>query len=77
MTTRLNPIPAPEDVAELKPLLALAKEDSFRALLEESLRRANDLARDGDPQTQIKPLDRVLYDALPWADTPWPTTVDE
>jgi len=68
MTIRFAPLPAPKDIPQLKPLLDHADEADFVALLEDSLKMADDKAKTD--------LDPALYAALPYADTAWPTTFD-
>lgn len=64
-------LPAPEDIPELAPLLAHAKDTDFVAQLLESLDLANTKAKDGG-------LDPGLYEALPLPGMKgWPTTFDE
>jgi phosphatidylserine decarboxylase precursor len=77
MVIHLSPLPSLEDVPQLKPLVELMQHADVRALLEASLRKAGDIALNGDPKNKIEPLNPDLYNALPWSDTPWPTTADE
>ena len=71
MSYVVKPIPAPEDVPELRLLLDHRDDESFIAMLEHSLKKANDLANDGG-------LDKKIYKALPLEGmTGWPTTFDE
>jgi phosphatidylserine decarboxylase len=59
----------PEDLPGLKPLLDHRADSDFVALLEESLRLADEGAR--------RDLDPGLYAALPFEDMEWPTTIDD
>lgn len=66
----LPPIPAPESVAALQPLLAHREDALFVAQLTESLNQANDIARKGG-------LARDLYEALPLEGmNGWPTSFE-
>ncbi len=67
----IEPIPEPESVAALKPLLDHKDDTDFVAQLLESLNKANDQAKAGG-------LDPALYEALPLKGmSGWPTTFDE
>ena len=71
MSFIVKPIPTPEEVPELKPLLDHKEDSTFIAQLLESLNKANDLAKDNG-------LDPQIYDALPLEGmNGWPTTFDE
>ena len=67
----IEPVPAPEDLPALKPLLDHKDDQEFVAQLLESLAKADDQAKDGG-------LDPALYDALPLEGMDgWPRTFDE
>lgn len=66
MAIRFAPLPVPEDIPQLRPLLDHGGDTEFVALLEESLRKANDAGKAG--------LDPGLYAALPYEDMEWPTS---
>ncbi len=67
----IEPIPAPESLPALKPLLDHKDDTVFVAQLLESLAKANDQAKNGG-------LDQALYKALPLKGMKgWPTTFDE
>jgi phosphatidylserine decarboxylase len=67
----LQPIPEPECVAALKPLLSHRTDAAFHAQLLESLKKAHDQAKNGG-------LNKALYEALPLEGmTGWPLTFDE
>ena len=64
-----EPIPEPADLPVLKPLFAHADDETFVALLLESLAKANECAQNGA-------LDGALYDALPLPGMDgWPLTL--
>ena len=67
----IEPIPEPESVTALKPLLDHRGDKEFVKQLLESLKKANDQAKEGG-------LDQALYEALPLKGmNGWPTTFDE
>lgn len=67
----IEPVPRPESLTALEPLLDHKDDQDFVAQLLESLNKANDQAKDGG-------LDQALYDALPLQGmNGWPTTFDE
>jgi phosphatidylserine decarboxylase len=71
MSFVIKPIPEPADVPELKLLLDHKDDEKFVTMLLESLKKANDQARNGG-------LNRAIYDALPLEGmNGWPTTFDE
>lgn len=71
MSFVIKPIPEPADVPELKLLLDHKDDEKFVTMLLESLKKANDQARNGG-------LDPAIYDALPLEGmNGWPTTFDE
>jgi len=72
MKIMVRPIPEPKDAETVKPLLDHRDDATFVAQLEESLNKANDLARAGG-------LAPELYQALPdsLGLDGWPTTLDE
>ena len=71
MSFVIKPIPDPKDVPELKLLLDHKDDETFVTMLLESLKKADDQARNGG-------LDRAIYDALPLEGmNGWPTTFDE
>ncbi|MGA7690507.1 MAG: phosphatidylserine decarboxylase [Jiangellales bacterium] len=72
MTIVVSPIPAPEDVAVLAPLMEHRDDEAFVAQLAESLSAANDRAGNGALRAE-------LYSALPkgLGMDGWPTTFDE
>lgn len=70
MAIQIDPLPAAEELPELKPLLDHAGDAAFVALLEESLQKAKESAA-----SKQCGLDPALFAALPYADMPWPTTI--
>ena len=71
MSFVIKPTSEPEDVPELKLLLDHKDDEKFVTMLLESLKKANDQARNGG-------LDPAIYDALPLEGmNGWPTTFDE
>ena len=78
MTIFVEPIPAPADVAVLKPLLEHKDDAAFLAQLLESLNNANDKAKPAVEGGKGL-LDPRLYEALPLPgmNGRWPTTFDE
>lgn len=72
MPVRPATYPDPTEVSELASLIEHGQDADFVALLEESLRKAKDVAQNGDPAKGIENLDPGLFKALPW-----PTTFGE
>ena len=71
MSYVIQPVPNPESVPELKPLLDHRDDAEFVEQLLQSLHRADALAKDGG-------LDPEIYQALPLEGmNGWPTTFDE
>lgn len=76
MSFVIKPIPTPESVPELKPLLDHRDDVTFVPLLEQSLVLANTRAQD---RSNGGGLDEAIYNALPLDGMggSWPTTFDE
>ena len=64
-----EPIPRPEDVPELQPLMAHRNDADFVSLLESSLKAAHEIAS--------VDLNQALFEAIPFGTGKWPLTFDE
>ena len=66
MNIRPASYPDPASIPALAPLIEKENDENFAALLEESLRKAKNVAASGDPAKGVAPLDPLLFAALEW-----------